>query len=104
MAYDQVTVARKLADLAGRPPIHIPARQGEDGMQRVDRWMTENTKTVYGLHLITYAYGMQLCIAWLSVVVHRLVRCFPTFQCSVSCAQSLPSLGVHHICYYVWVS
>ena len=71
MACDQVTVARKLADLAARPRIHIPARQGERGMQRVDRWMTENTKTVHSMHL--YFIYIQSSALYCLVI---LVKCF----------------------------
>ena len=103
MAYDQVTVAHKLADLAARPPIHIPERQGVNGMQRVDRWMTDNTKTVYGLHLTTSVN----CVA--AVYCLTLCCCAPSCQllfyiyCSVCCAQSLPILGLHTIYYCAWV-
>ncbi|KAL3161913.1 hypothetical protein ABBQ38_008998 [Trebouxia sp. C0009 RCD-2024] len=44
----EVAVARKLAELAARPRIQIPASQRESGLARVDRWMAENTKNSYG--------------------------------------------------------
>ena len=88
MACDQVTVARKLAELAARRPIQIPARKGESGMQRVDNWMTENTKTAYGMYLCV-VWPCCCCSALLSL--HLQYRAFPA-------QSSIPSLFMRNVC------
>lgn len=72
----QVAVARKLAELAARPRIQIPASQRESGLARVDRWMAENTKNSYGMHLAQIA---SCCIVLAAVV-----------QCFIRSAQQIP--------------
>lgn len=78
----QVAVARKLAELAARPRIQIPASQRESGMARVDRWMAENTKNSHGMHLsrVVLAVLLLLCNASLGLLsrshLSSMLGCF----------------------------
>lgn len=94
MACDQVTVARKLADLAARPPIHVRSESGETGMQLVDRWITGNTMSVLGMHLTTYVNDLQLCCCAPPCQVFSLMSTLSLLCTGAACTTFVHSVWV----------
>lgn len=97
----QVTVARKLAELAARPPIQIPASQRESGMARVDRWMAQNTKSTYGMPLGISSLSSGSVAAVVQCLTNLIVLEIPQVLHTLACHVCAWVSAAHGVCLQV---